>query len=416
VSFGNPVEKIHNDVATPIVDENRHYTLYQLDYGEEIPMLNSWKVTVNNQFQDDVELTVIGPVALAVPTRKEGHEAPVCLNHFLIYQVTETEFPEFSVHLTDQFTEEDVVVWGPHYFANPVQKTVDGAVTEIEDPDEHWVLYEIEGGTIEERIQVENQFGPQTLDVLYPYDLAVPSQKISWEQPLDHFHGYWASWAAEPPASFPVDVQLEDQFTTVWLGEPLSANVTGPFVFANPVDKSHDGAWTLVSNWNNHLTLYYLDYSEEPMVWEVTVNNQFGDDQVMYVYGPLWLAVPTKKGGQGPPVGLDHFLVYQVVDVMGTPPEAEVFLADQFTEQWSTLHEPMFFANPVKKTHGTEVTEIMHPDDHLLWYYIDGGIFYEEWLPVVNQFDPQVLSPWQEVLDFLGVPSEKTSWDGPWPY
>ena len=53
VLFGNPVEKVHLDMVTPIADLNRHYTLYELDYGEGEPMLDSWQVMVNNQFQDD---------------------------------------------------------------------------------------------------------------------------------------------------------------------------------------------------------------------------------------------------------------------------------------------------------------------------------------------------------------------------
>ena len=70
VSFGNPAEKVHADITTPIVDDTRHYTLYELVYEGE-PMLGSWQVTINNQFQDDVELTVTGPYYLAVPPRRK---------------------------------------------------------------------------------------------------------------------------------------------------------------------------------------------------------------------------------------------------------------------------------------------------------------------------------------------------------
>jgi hypothetical protein len=57
---------------------------------------------------------------------------------------------------------------------------VGGAVTEIEDPNEHWVLYDIEAPSIDKNIQIDNQFGPQTLDLLQPEYLVVPSQKIEW--------------------------------------------------------------------------------------------------------------------------------------------------------------------------------------------------------------------------------------------
>lgn len=413
VQFGNPVEKEHATGVTPIVDPNRHYTLYELYYEEE-PMLDSWQVVVNNQFQDDVELTVQGPIMLAVPTQKEDHEMSACLDHLLVYEVFETEFPEVGVNLKDQFIPdgEDVVVWGPVLFANPVQKTHGDVVTPIEHEAEHYVWYGITGEPFEKSgLQIDNQFGPQTLDVLNPDTLAVPSQKISWVQPLDHFKSYVAEWMAEPPM-YEVPVQLEDQFITDWLGEPLMATVLWPELFANPVNKWHSEVWTPVSNWDNHLTWYYLDYEEVPPVWEVTVNNQFGPGQVVYVTGPTYLAVPTKKGPHDPPMGLDHFLVYEVV-AGPDPLFEEIGLWDQFTSQGVTVYPAAYFANPVKKIHGTEVTDIKHPNAHLTWYWIDGGEFSEEELPIANQFGPQILGVYQgwleDTYDLLGVPSQKTS-------
>ena len=177
VSFGNPVEKVHADILTPIGDLTRHYTLYDLSYEGEP---REYRVIVNNQFQDDVELTVFGPYYLAVPTQKGDHEMPVCLNRFLVYDAYGPVVND-EVVLSDQFIQDEVaVVYQPYLFATPVQKTVDGEVTEIEDPNEHWVLYDIEGPPIDKRIQIDNQLGPQTLDLLHPEYLAVPSQKIEW--------------------------------------------------------------------------------------------------------------------------------------------------------------------------------------------------------------------------------------------
>jgi hypothetical protein len=176
-SFGNPVEKVHADITTPIGDLNRHYTLYGLLYEVEP---QEYRVVINNQFQDDVELTVFGPYYLAVPTRKEDHEMPVCLNHFLLYDAYGPVVND-EVVLSDQFIQDEVaVVYQPYLFANPVQKTVDGEVTEIEDPNEHWVLYDIEDPSIDKSIQIDNQFGLQALDLLRPEYLAVPSEKIEW--------------------------------------------------------------------------------------------------------------------------------------------------------------------------------------------------------------------------------------------
>jgi hypothetical protein len=134
VSFGNPVEKVHADILTPIGDLTRHYTLYDLSYEGEP---REYRVIVSNQFQDDVELTVFGPYYLAAPTQKEDHEMPVCLNHFLVYDAYGSVVND-EVVLSDQFIRDEVaVVYQPYLFANPVRKTADGEVTEIEDPNEH---------------------------------------------------------------------------------------------------------------------------------------------------------------------------------------------------------------------------------------------------------------------------------------
>lgn len=406
ISFGNPVEKVHADIPTPIADLTRHYTLYELDYGEEEPMLDSWQVMVNNQFQDDVELTVVGPYYLAVPTQKGDHEAPVCLDHLLVYDVMYEPFPEVGVQLKDQFIEEDVVVWEPVYFANPVQKTVGSEVTEIET-DEHYVFYAIEDighESIGKTIQIDNQFGPQTLDLTYRDTLAVPSQKIDWGQPLDHFKCYWA----EGPF-MEVEVQLEDQFITDWLGEPLIAMVGEPYLFGNPVNKWHGDTYTPISNWNNHYTFYNIAYEEITPVWEVTVTNQFGIDQLLLVGGPFYLAVPTQKGPHDPPVGLDHFLVYDVLDYDYLYPDITVDLYDQFTDQYGAdVYEPWYFANPVQKTHGSEVTPIKN-DDHMVLYVTYGGDFIIPELPIVNQFGPQSLYVYEGEGNILAVPSVKTA-------
>jgi len=406
VFFGNPVEKVHGDITTPIADLNRHYTLYELELQGEP---QGYRVMVNNQFQDDVELTVYGPFYLAVPTQKEDHEAPVCLNHFLVYEANGPVVND-EVVLSDQFIQDQVAVpYEPVLFANPVQKTVGSVVTDIEKPNEHWVLYDIEGPPIEKSgLQITNQFGPQTLDLLNPEYLAVPSQKISWEQPLDHFKTYWAIWGEEPPM-YEVPVQLEDQFVTI------NAIVNEPYLFANPTHKVvfPEEEWTPISHPNYHLTFYDIEHDGDLLVWEVTVDNQFGNGQVLYVDGPFYLAVPTLKFSHGPPVGLDHFLVYRVVDYVGSPLEIPVLIGDQFIEYGETVvYAPMYFAIPAQKIHGDVVTDIKNPDDHLVFYGIDGIYpWHADDLPIVNQFGDQYLDVWEDEGNFLGVPSEKKAWE-----
>ena len=420
--FGNPVEKVHGDMVTPISDPDRHYTIYDLDY-EEGWEPQSWQVTVKNQFGENQELTVQGPFYLAVPTQKEDHEMVECLDHLLVYEVIPPlswlEEPIAVVELNDQFLDEPVVpVWDPAYFANPVKKTIvdTGEVTEIEDPDLHYVYYYIEGEPVEKRVQILNQFGNQTLDVTYSECLAVPSQKIDWEQPLDHFKGYWAEWAAQPPM-YEVPVQLEDQFVTI------NATVLEPYLFANPVGKWYDeGVGTPISDPRNHLTFYDIVYGEDPQIWEVEVTNQFGIDQLLLVGGPFWLAVPTTKADHGEPVDLDHFLVYEVLDYDYEYGEVEVYLWDQFINRSTWVDEPTLFANPVQKTDASGVTEIKG-DEHLVFYWITSGDFLIPELPIANQFGPQWLYVYEGYkcecewngYDILGLPSEKGEVSGPLP-
>ncbi len=183
--FGNPAEKMHDDVTTPISDPDNHFTWYNIYYKEEP---QTWEVTVKNQFGPNQLLIVGGPLYLAVPTQKGDHDPPECLDHFLVYYVLSWENvpEEEQVLLVDQFNwPEGQMVWrgAPEYFANPVQKTHDGKVTGIENPDDHLVCYRIDSGLFDTEVSVVNQFGPQLLNVYQSGDydiLAVPSVKIDW--------------------------------------------------------------------------------------------------------------------------------------------------------------------------------------------------------------------------------------------
>ncbi len=137
---------------------------------------------VYNQFGLQ-ELLVSDPVLLAVPTQKlepGGHEPPVGLDHFLLYNVIGGEPMDVYVDLHDQFGyEEEVLVIEPLYFANPVQKT-HGTVTPIQEPEAHLVFYGIVGGTFDSFVLVDNQFiaEPLQMGLSDPALLAVPSMKL----------------------------------------------------------------------------------------------------------------------------------------------------------------------------------------------------------------------------------------------
>jgi len=405
--FGNPAEKVHGDVTTPISNPDHHLTVYSLTFEEEP---QTWLVKVNNQFGEQM-LTVSGPYGLAVPTQKEGHNQPVGLDHYLLYEVIESSYiGEVSVNLIDQFFDEAQIydVYEPLIFANPVKKTVGDEVTEIWDPEAHLVFYGVwvvGGEYFEAEVEVANQFGEEILAVYQDEvaALAVPSEKIDWEPLLfDHFECY----EIDPETAPYVDavVELEDQFHE----EPFEALVGEGIAFCNPVGKWHDGWLAEILNEDNHLMLYDLYHEEEPQEWFVEVDNQFGE-QMLTVSNPVALAVPTQKlfpYYHEKPVGLDHYLLYEVTN--GPSIEVVVDLEDEFNYEPEVLvYEPAFFANPVRKTHGNNVTEIENPDEHLVFYWIEGETLDPEVeVEVWNQFDLQSFNVAYPGL--LAVPSQKT--------
>ena len=407
--FGNPAEKQHGQNVTPIWNPDHHFTVYFISLYEGDYVNRS--VEVQNQFGTQ-ELTVYGPVALAVPTQKVApgdHKPPLCLDHYLLYAATGTSV-DGSVNLTDQFGyEPEVEVYAPIYFANPVQKTHDGNVTEIVNPDVHVVIYSIYGGYFQETVQVVNQFGAQALNVSGPYYLAVPSQKIvPPAPPLDHFKCYDVVGA--PPVS--VSVYLADQFN-----EYSSVQVNYADWFCNPVTKVYGQNVTPIVNPDNHLTVYSIT-PKDMSTFVVEVENQFGT-QNLTVYGPVALAAPTWKlepGPHGPPKYLDHYLLYEVMG--GSDLNATVDLDDQFPgiAENVSVTTPIYFANPVlykiNYSSGDE-TGAWNPEAHLVFYAISDNP--EFWLSVVvsNQFDPgdqQSLDLVPITGQLLAVPSAKVSY------
>ncbi len=239
-----------------------------------------------------------------------------------------------------------------------------------------------------------------------PQDVTVTAHFVG---PLDHFNCYWA-WDEEGQIPVGEVVYLEDQFGAV------QAEVGYAGAFFNPVEKWHDGV-TPISNPDYHITMYSLDYEEEPQTWIVGVANQFGSQQQLIVSGPVGLAVPTQKEGHEPPVGLDHFLVYDVIEVydfikgpsVNLPVNVVVGLDDQFGDQPEVLVTvPIGLAIPVQKTHGGVVTEIEDPEAHLVFYEIEEGEVGTN-VQVVNQFGAQTL--YIEGPYYLAVPSEKVYYE-----
>ena len=258
-------------------------------------------------------------------------------------------------------------------------------------------------------VEAKNQFGDQDFVAYEAALLAVPSEKTVLPPPaLGHFKGYWADPADGIPDT---PVLLEDQFHA---GDPISATVLYEnWFFCNPVEKWIDeGRGSPIWHPDHHLYIYGIGYAE-PEYWLVEVGNQFGN-QILEVYGPVGLAVPTQKEDHDAPVALDHYLVYTVTGYE-TAVDKGVYLVDQFIDgKEYTVNVPIFFANPVQKTHDDVVTPIEHPNAHLVFYGLDFvGDFYWDWITVDNQFGSQEIYPYypNEGPPILGVPSQKLWWE-----
>jgi len=196
--FCNPVDKVHGTVQISSNPDN-HLTVYKISAMEDY----WYTVTVDNQFSDagvSQELTVHGPVALALPTQKVepfDHGMPKYIDHYLLYEVWEPVSLDVTVDLDDQFPEvaENVTVGPPLYFANPCLKgPVDLGLEGLWDPDEHLVFYAIsENPEFWPSVLIRNQFFPEDavpleLDPAGPQFVAVPSVKVEWaptEAPIE---------------------------------------------------------------------------------------------------------------------------------------------------------------------------------------------------------------------------------------
>jgi len=394
--FGNPAEKVHGQVTTPIWNPDHHLAAYYIDYEEDH---GEWVVEVENQFGTQ-NLTVQGPIALAVPTKKEGHALPVGLDHYLIYEVIEGASVNVGVTLQDQFDDEpqQSTVYEPMYFANPVRKTHGNTVTEIQNPDAHLVFYAIDAD-FSAQVGVVNQFGQQNLDV-YTFlgfgALAVPSEKMEWHKVVGHGTAYPVIGQQQYIGE---NVYLEDQFSAV------NATVEYLRSFYNPAGKWHDGVESPLLYPDCHSLAYNITYEGEPGEWLVLVKNQFGI-QELTVSGPWSMTAPAQKLEpfyHDPPVGLDHNLGYNVT--AGDPVNEVVDLYDEFGDFTEVLVlQPYSLGNPARKTHDGNVTEILLADLCWVIYVLAPPYSPVYGVRTVDQFGEQTFDAFGPYL--LSVPSQ----------
>jgi hypothetical protein len=220
-------------------------------------------------------------------------------------------------------------------------------------------------------------------------------------KPLDHFKGYGIDVVNIPYVNETVEVG--DQFGN-W-----TATVGWGASFANPVEKTYNGVTEGILDEVCHFMGFGLE-GIEPKWWRVTVDNQFGV-QNLTVYGPTALSVPTGKNSLGEPEGYNCLLNYEVIDP--SPIEVVVNLTDQFgTEQNVLVTQAKGFANPAWMKYNGELMEIVNEDDHAVGYWTLSNSTSMEQNEVVvsNVFGNWTVNVTEQKEGVLSVPSEKISW------
>lgn len=173
------------------------------------------------------------------------------VDHFRCYPFPQQPGQAITVGLSDQFTPNMfhiTLAITPTEFCNPVQKTVNGTVTPILDPNHHFVMYTFATPTTGYEATISNQFGTQKLAMGGPTIMAVPAglSPLLPSADLDHYGCY----SAQAETQFnPIQVTLQDAFITE------TVTVLAPVLFCNPTVKNHNGL-TGIQHPDTHLTCY----------------------------------------------------------------------------------------------------------------------------------------------------------------
>ncbi len=297
VYFANPAGKWGPDIdwspSDPLILHNPddHMVLYEI-VGETFQK----DVSIQNQFHQTATFSVQEAKLLAVPSEKvsfEEVETEPLFDHFLSYEIIEALPLQAYVYLEDQFcTVEGTIDW-PWWFCNPVEKVHEGVTTPIMYYDHHLIVYGLH--TLEEPqhwfVNVNNQFGPQSLTVYGPVALAVPTQKIEpgGHNPPAGCNHYMLYEVVDPQYFDGPVVGLDDQFHDVAEGQVIAARY-----FANPVQKTDEtGLITEIVNDQAH-QVYYEIISSQYYYQGIIVANQFGE-QIFDVANPICLVTPSQK-------------------------------------------------------------------------------------------------------------------------
>lgn len=214
---------------------------------------------------------------------------------------------------------------------------------------------------------------------------------------LDHFLIY----GLENQQLVKESVTLEGQFDE---REPVKAMLTRLVKFANPVMKDRCD----ILDKNAHMTGYSLYQRVSEPKRFVKLDNQFGKGQEIIISDAVAMWAPARKYESGIrfPEKLDHYKVYQIVDMK--PIQKEVQLKDQFDSRMAKVIIPVAFAVPVEKVHEGKTFSIYNKDTHLTIYAISPSKDIPKIIKARDQFDSYLLRIGRSHR--LAVPSRKIEW------
>ena len=228
---------------------------------------------------------------LLVATQARAQVDPTW-DHYRVYRALPTpSFVSPALVLSDQFGTWTYPTGAVEYlslFANPDQKEHAGVVFPINSPRLHYTWWYL--GVVafaRPPVEVENQFGSQTLDFLtgdqYLLNPAVKNENGSI--PIANHYKCYAVDGTPPNA----DVILEDQFYQ------RTAQVQEPRFLCNPVMKTIVGGQSYpIVNDDQHLVCYKI-VAGTGQVFPATVTDQFLHEVVLNMNNDFYLCVPSLK-------------------------------------------------------------------------------------------------------------------------
>lgn len=232
-------------------------------------------------------LTVLGMVAVSA-VRADAQPAPPGIDHYVLYGISPSiDYPDFPLLLRDQFSPDPVPTsaWYADLLGVPVSK--DGG--QIYDPVLHWVTHVTQFQSVDEHVDVSNQFGDLSLDLHYSNGLVNPALKYPQPGqliPISNHYKIYGTFNPPPPLNRPV--HLVDQFGT------YDALVLSPAFFLTPAEKTAHGATYPILRPDAHFVCYGLQSNSLQPTVSVTFLDQFITGQT-FVSNRNWLCVPSIK-------------------------------------------------------------------------------------------------------------------------